>query len=212
MFRTVSNSVHDSLTSHPEVRQEPVPVEILSPEEARIWSVTVKHLNDGIDRLEEQQLDDGTLVLRIVQHGDPAVPNTAEGILDSDVLSTRPEIPQGEAAAFEIITAEEARMRIAENPDDPMYYFEEQPSDDVWRRMGHNGDIGDAAIILQLPAENATNGSMAAEETIRANESDVQREEGEQCELDEDDYAILESPAEDFVLISNTNVPYGSEV
>jgi hypothetical protein len=186
MFRTVSNSVHDSPTRHPEVRQEPVPVEILSPEEARTW--TVKHSNDGIDRLEEQQLDDGTLVWsRIVHHEDPAVHTAVEGIFDSNTLSTRPEVPQGEVAAFEIITAEEARTRITENPDDDqMYYFEEQPSYDgrlIWRRMGHDADREDGVIMLQLPAGNATNGSTAAEVMTRVNDLTSSMKRGSSANL-----------------------------
>lgn len=134
IFRTASNSVHGSLTRHPEVRQESVPVEILSQEEAQTWSIN--HLNDGIDRLEEQQLDDETLVLSRVHHEDPAVlntvegpaaPNAVEGVLDSDILSSCPEILQGEV---ELMTVEEACTRITENPDEPMYYFEEQQSAD----------------------------------------------------------------------------------
>jgi hypothetical protein len=157
--------------------------------------------------LEEQQWDDGTLVWsRIV------LPNTVGGVLDSDVLSVHPEIPQleGEAAAFEIITAEEARTRIAEHPDDQMYYFEEQPSNDgrsIWQRIGRNGDHEEGVIMLPLPADNATNlnESTTVEEMARDNDSDEQHEGREQCKLDEDDYAIVESPEDQFVLISDTN-------
>ena len=98
-----------------------------------------------------------------------------------------------------------------------MYYFEGQPSDDgrlIWRRMGHDADREDGVIMLQLPAGNAsryaTNGSTAAEAMARANESDEQQDGREQCELDEDDYSILTSPADDFVLIADT-MPQGSE-
>lgn len=177
-------------------------------------------MNDGIDHLEEQQLDNATLAWRrIVHHEDPAapntvggltVPNTVEGVLDSDVLSSCPEILQGEAVMFKIITVEEAHKRIAENPDKPMHYFEEQPSDDersIWQRMGCNGGLEDGFIMLQLPV---TNRSTTAEETATASEE--QCEEREQCELEEDDYAILESPADNFVMISGANVPHGSEI
>ena len=75
--------------------------------------------------------------------------------------------------------------------------------------MGRNGDFQeDGVTMLQLAVENATGESTTAEEMVSANESDEQCEEREQCELDEDDYAILELelPADDFVLISDTSV------
>lgn len=73
--------------------------------------------------------------------------------------------------------------------------------------MGCNEGFEDEFIMVQLPA---TNRSTTAEET--ATESEEQHEEREPCELDEEDYDFPESPADDFVEISGTNVPHGLEI